>query len=181
MAEKTLRIVVTGAESTGKSTIAKMLAKKYNGLYIPEYAREYTENLKRPYQETDLINIANKQIQQLTQNYSSEHQVIFFDTGLEITQVWFEEKYNHCPDFIKDTIPNLPIDLYIVCDTDLEWKNDKVRENGGTKREYLLKRYEQILRSNQLFYVKIKGFHKKREKYIEMLLNSAYHLQKDKC
>ncbi len=36
-------IVITGAESTGKSTLAENLAGHFSVPYIPEIAREYIE------------------------------------------------------------------------------------------------------------------------------------------
>ena len=37
------KVGIIGPESTGKSTLAQYLAKRYKGVYIPEYAREYVE------------------------------------------------------------------------------------------------------------------------------------------
>jgi len=51
---KQIRIAVTGPESTGKTTLAKQLAEHYRGQYIPEYAREYIENLQNPYTFADI-------------------------------------------------------------------------------------------------------------------------------
>ncbi len=145
---------------------------------MPEYAREYIEKLNRPYNYLDIVNIAKKQIEQLEKQYSSNHQAIFFDTGPEITQVWFEEVYGKCPKFLTEYIKSLSKTIFMVCDTDLAWQKDKVRENGTIKRHYLLKRYEQILRLHKFTYVKISGIHQKRLKSAENILTSAYHLQK---
>ena len=52
--DKMLKIVVTGPESTGKSTLSEQLAKHYHTIFIPEYDRTYVENLKRPYTYEDV-------------------------------------------------------------------------------------------------------------------------------
>ena len=65
-------VVITGAESTGKSKLAELLADKYNVPFIPEYARMYIENLGRKYEYSDVEIIAKKQIEQLNSLKNSE-------------------------------------------------------------------------------------------------------------
>ena len=57
------KIVIIGPESTGKTTLTKSLAKHYNCQFVTEYAREYIDNLNRPYVEDDILKIAKKQIE----------------------------------------------------------------------------------------------------------------------
>lgn len=178
MTTKPLRIIITGPESVGKSTLCKHLAKTYNGIAVPEYAREYIEQLKRPYCYADVVNIAKEQTKQLKNLYHNDYQAMFHDTGPEISIVWFEQVYGYVPQFIKQFTKNMTVDLYILCDTDLPWQNDNIRENNGISREFLLKRYEQILRQHRFNYVKIQGIQKKRLKSAENILDSAYDLQK---
>ena len=47
-------VFISGPESTGKSQLAAELAKRFNGVYVPEYAREYVGNLDRPYEFIDV-------------------------------------------------------------------------------------------------------------------------------
>ncbi|RLD81558.1 MAG: ATPase, partial [Bacteroidetes bacterium] len=62
MKAKAKRIIITGPESTGKSTLSKQLANYYQTIYLPEYARTYIENLNRHYNYNDLVKIAKMQI-----------------------------------------------------------------------------------------------------------------------
>ena len=57
-------IVITGAESTGKSTLTERLANHFNAPFIPETARQYVEKLNRKYTYSDVENIAKMQIEQ---------------------------------------------------------------------------------------------------------------------
>ena len=134
-------IVITGPECTGKSTLAIELAKYYNTLYIPEFARTYVENLKKPYEIQDLEIIAKKQIADFNEYQEKASQLLFLDTYLIITKVWFNVVYNHCPNWLLEQIKNSKIDLFLVCDTDIPWIPDSVRENGGEMREKLKKIY----------------------------------------
>ena len=93
------RIVVTGPESTGKTELAQALASKLNSVWIPEYARQYVENLNRPYEYDDVIQIAQHQVEQEAAFASKIGEgIIIFDTWLIITKVWLDLVFGKCPD-----------------------------------------------------------------------------------
>lgn len=137
---KPIKIVITGAESTGKSTIAEKLALHFNSIWIPELARNYVEELNRKYTYDDIEIIARKQIE-LEQQLSLEHKHIFFDTWLIITKVWFDFVFNKHPLWLHEAILNSNIDLFLLCDIDMPWIADSVRENGGENRKKLHELY----------------------------------------
>ncbi len=157
----TKKVSIIGAESTGKSTLTQQLAEHFESEYISEYAREYITNLKKKYVYKDLIFIAKKQIE-LEQNYFSEDSFIFLDTDLIITKVWFSEVFKKIPDWIDKEILANKADFYLLCNNDIEWKEDPVRENGGERREYLFNLYEKELIKINANYKIISGTGKKR-------------------
>jgi len=134
-------VVITGAESTGKSALSECISKRLGVPYLKEIAREYVENLNRPYNFGDIETIAREQVRQLSELQKEGHSVIFADTWLIITKIWFKEVYNHVPEWLETEIKKGPIDLFLVCDIDLPWVPDPVRENGGDRREYLQQCY----------------------------------------
>jgi len=136
------KIVVTGPESTGKTTLSEELALKLNGALIPEYARSYVENLQRPYNYNDLDVIARHQADQETLlSESTEKHILVMDTWLILTKVWFDVVYGAVPQWIEEYIASADIDLFLVCRPDLPWIPDPVRENGGEMRNILFDRY----------------------------------------
>ena len=62
MSKNFIKVAITGPESTGKSTLAQLLAKEYNTVFNPEYAREYIDNLSIPYSYQDVERIAIEQL-----------------------------------------------------------------------------------------------------------------------
>ena len=142
------RIVITGPESTGKTEMAQALAERLNSLWVPEYARLYVENLGRPYDYNDVVQIAKYQVAQET-NYASKitKGMIIFDTWLIITKVWLDLVFGKCPEWVLDHIRSSRIDLFLICDIDLPWIADPVRENGGEKRKELFRLYCDEIRS----------------------------------
>ncbi len=143
------KVGIIGPESTGKSTLASYLAHRYGGVLVPEYAREYMEKraCASAYMYEDVVNIAQQQVQQLqncihggiTEGYRSN--IVFFDTELIITKVWFLHKFGKCPDFVEKALHDYPMDVYLLCYPDMEWEPDPVRENPDI-REYLFDWYE---------------------------------------
>ena len=57
------KIIVTGPESSGKTTLCKALSKHFNLPFSKEYAREYLDALDRDYTQEDLLKIAKGQLQ----------------------------------------------------------------------------------------------------------------------
>jgi NadR type nicotinamide-nucleotide adenylyltransferase len=155
-------IVITGAESTGKSTLTKELAKYFNVPFNPEIARHYIEKLDKNYNYTDVENIARLQIEQLTMLKNSEHSHIFLDTWLIVTKIWFQVVYNKEPVWLNNEIKRTKIDLFLVCDTDLPWISDSVRENGGEMRNILQNKYIETIRNYNFNYKIIGGQNSER-------------------
>lgn len=165
-------IVITGAESTGKSTLTTALANHFNAPFIPEFAREYVENLNEKYTYTDVEKIAKKQVEELDEFKNTNHPYIFVDTWLIITKIWFDVVFNQIPDWMESVIQNTKIDLFLVCDTDLPWKPDLVRENGGEQRDKLQKRYIKTIQSYNYNYQLV------QEKGEQRIQNALLHLNK---
>jgi NadR type nicotinamide-nucleotide adenylyltransferase len=140
-----IRIVLTGPECTGKSTLAVQLARHYNTISIPEYARDYVENLNRPYTYQDVEHIAEVQLDQYKNSARHTDGLVFFDTYLLITKVWFDVVYKYHPAWIDEALASEPVDLFLLCDIDIPWIPDPVRENGGEMRVRLFNTYKSEL------------------------------------
>lgn len=134
-------VVITGAESTGKSTLTEQLAAHFDTLFMPEIARSYVEGLNRKYTYDDVEQIAKLQVENLNNLVTQQVPLVFVDTWLIITKVWFEFVYNETPGWLIDEIQKTKIDLFLVCDIDLPWIYDPVRENGGENRNILQNLY----------------------------------------
>jgi len=151
------RVAITGPECTGKSTLTEQLAGYFHTKYVPEYAREYIAGLNRPYTFEDVLHIAEVQRDQANSAKQGVNGIIFFDTWLIITKVWFQVVYGHFPTWIDDEIQRKTMDLYLLCDTGIPWIADEVRENGGEMREMLFQKYLDELENQKCNFVIIHG------------------------
>lgn len=167
------KVILIGSESTGKTEFTEHFAKLYNTVFIPEYAREYIESLNRTYNYHDVEKIALKQVEQENAFLKKANEILFYDTYLIITKIWFQHVFYHVPNWIDTYLKNADIDLFLLCNNDIEWKYDPVRENPNL-REYLFEKYKSELEYYKFNYRIVKGRGKKRienaERYVQELL-----------
>jgi NadR type nicotinamide-nucleotide adenylyltransferase len=149
--------VITGPESTGKSTLTKMLAQEYNTSWVKEYAREYLEQLSSDYTFEDVIEMAKIQLQE-EQEAILQNELLFLDTDLTVFYVWIKEKYNIEIDWINTHLTQVQNKTYLLCDIDIPWEEDKLREHPKKEdRERLFKNYVELLERYKLPYYIISG------------------------
>jgi NadR type nicotinamide-nucleotide adenylyltransferase len=159
------KIVICGPESTGKTTLTKQLAKHFNAQWVPEFARDYISNLNRDYTYNDVELIAKEQIKQWELYDSKKDELVFFDTGLIVTNTWFKEVYEKHPEWLDEKLSDYKPALYLLCYYDLEWEFDPIRENGSNeKRAYLFNKYLEEIKKIGCKYQIIKGFNQERFK-----------------
>ena len=138
------KVAIIGPESSGKSTLARYLANRYQGILVPEYAREYVERKGTTDVTYDeLCEIAKHQIEELELIANSQQPTAFFDTELIVTKVWFDYAFGRVPEWLNEAIRRFPMDVYLLTRPDLPWVPDPARSNGSDAiRHELFDRYE---------------------------------------
>lgn len=180
--EKIKKIVVIGPESTGKSSLCEALSKHYHTIWCREYAREYLIENGKDYSYHDLLSIAKGQIA-LEENCIEEvreigeakgqnlenslldnpsgflsSRLLFIDTDMYVMKVWCEYVFNRCHNFILEEITSRKYDLYLLCDTDLPWVADELREYPDEhSRKELFEIYLDILVNQEVPFSIING------------------------
>lgn len=160
------RVGIIGPESSGKSTLARYLAKRYKGVLVPEYAREFVERKGTTDVTWDeLCEIARHQIEGMRglederiRGLEDEwirglEEPVFFDTELIVTKVWFEYAFHKVPEWLNEAIQRYPMDVYLLTYPDLPWEQDGARYNGSDEiRMELFERYEQEIQALDIPY-----------------------------
>ncbi|HEV9036600.1 MAG TPA: ATP-binding protein [Puia sp.] len=144
------KIVVTGPESTGKSSLCDALAAHFHTSWVPEYAREYLETHGVAYTPEDLSHIARGQValedRRAAIAEAAGHRFLFIDTDLYVIRVWSEFVFDRCDPWILNQIAIRRYDAYLLCRTDLPWEKDDLREYPDPAiRERLFRIYREIL------------------------------------
>lgn len=175
------KIVIIGPESTGKSTLCEQLAQYYGMQWCPEFAREYLLTNGKNYSFDDLLTIAKGQLA-LEEEYtalvnsqwslseertwvnphsmvSTHHSpLLFIDTDMYVMKVWCEYVFGKCHQFILDQIVERKYDLYLLCNTDLPWVKDELREYPDEKnRKELYHIYKDLLVNQKVPWMEISG------------------------
>lgn len=147
------KIVAIGPESTGKSTLCADLARNFQTAWCPEYAREYLEKNGTDYTFDDLLKIAKGQIDlenehtaALERQFPNEISYLFIDTDMYVMKVWCEFVFDQCHPFILDQIVERKYDFYLLCDVDIPWTRDGLREYPDlATRQQLFHLYKDLL------------------------------------
>jgi NadR type nicotinamide-nucleotide adenylyltransferase len=140
MAPLPFRVCLTGPESTGKSELATRLARELGFTYVAEYAREYAEERGNDLTAADVEPIARGWLERLP-----DAPRLMLDTDLISTVVYARHYYGSCPAWIEEEARKRRADLYLLLDTDIEWKPDPARDAGGDEREDLFDAFRAAL------------------------------------
>lgn len=155
------KIVFTGPESTGKTTLAQALSNQLHMPYVPEVARTYVDALKRPYQYEDLLNIAMLQMSEEERVRGLHPHMLVCDTDLMTIKIWAEDKFNTCEAWINHALCDRLPDMYFLCAPDFPWQPDPQREDPD-RRDVLYKRYRDELLHCKARFIELSGSPQKR-------------------
>lgn len=159
--ESLKRIALLGAESTGKTTLARSLALRFQTVWVPENAREYMNIHPGAYSMQDIEEISKEQLAQEKRLQSSANQVLIVDTELIISKVWCVDVFGTCPAWIEEEILKHKYDLYLLTANDLPWVADPVRVNAQ-RRDYFFNWYKRELENYNLPYEIVTGRYEAR-------------------
>jgi nicotinamide riboside kinase len=139
------KILVTGPESSGKTTLAQGLNKHLDGLMVPEFSRIYLEKLNRPYIEDDLLAIAKGQLDWINRGVNKSPNFLILDTGLLVMKVWGLYKYQNSHPWIASNLEKQQFDfIFLSSPSDIPWEEDSLRENPND-RDILFQLYKEQL------------------------------------
>lgn len=129
-----LRVVLFGAESTGKSTLAERLSARFNAPWSAEFVREYWDAHAGVITPADLDAIARGQAagEDAARDRAAAGgaRVVFHDTDLLTCTIWDDLLFpGACPEWARDEAGRRAraTDLFLFCDTDLPWAPDPQR------------------------------------------------------
>lgn len=124
-----ITICLTGPESTGKSTLAKILAEFFHWPVVTEYARQFLSSGGVVHTVNDLVRLAHHQIESENQARRSLSNGIICDTDMLVLKIWCLEKFNRVPNALTALSKHHRYDLTLLCKPDTPWQPDPLREH----------------------------------------------------
>jgi NadR type nicotinamide-nucleotide adenylyltransferase len=172
------QIVIIGPESTGKSTLCQQLADYYKTVWCPEFAREYLLAKGKDYSYEDLLNIAHGQIElEELMKVKAQNGMYVIDTDMYVMKVWCEVAFNNCHTWILKQIAERRYDLHLLCDIDLPWVQDGLREYPDVNiRRKLFKMYKDLLINDGGKWAVVSGNHQERLQTAISIINTVTKL-----
>ncbi len=173
-----VKVVLFGPESTGKTTLSQQLAKYYNTVWVPEYAREYLQNKwnneRKTCEPSDLLPIAEGQIKLENALAKKASNILICDTDLLETKVYSEAYYlGHCDTTLEKYALENTYDIYFLTYIDIPWEADDLRDKPN-EREKMFLYFKETLEKYDRKFVILKGNKKERLNnaisYIDQLL-----------
>ena len=158
-----IRIVVTGPESSGKTTLTLDLSEQLRARLVPEFSRFYLESLGRKYQQKDLELIARGQ--KLWENHASNspNPIHVVDTDWTVLKIWEEVRFpeSKIQYWKRGYGPALHVNLYVLCSPDIPWEADPLREDP-VDRDFLFQKYHALLTESEHEFIIAEGSPEKR-------------------
>ncbi len=179
-----VKIVLFGPESTGKTTLSQQLARHYNTVWAPEFAREYLQdkwnNYRKTCENSDLIPIAIGQMKLENNLAKKADKILICDTDLLETKVYSQEYYGGFVDEnLDEAAKKNQYDLYLLTYVDTPWEADDLRDKPEQRLE-MFTAFENALKKHNKNYILLKGDKeirfKKAVKAIDKILKNKNNL-----
>jgi NadR type nicotinamide-nucleotide adenylyltransferase len=155
-----VRICVTGPESTGKTTLARRLAGSLGTAWVAEGSRTYAERVARPLDASDVTPIAREHIALAEEGAALARArgaaSLILDTDLLSTVIYARHYYDAVPPWIEEAERARRADLYLLCDVDVPWIADGVRDRP-IDRGAMFDRFHRALTQRSADFIVVRG------------------------
>ncbi len=169
------KIAFTGPESTGKTSLSMLVAETFGGVYVPEFSRSFLEQTHGYYEEQDLDTIALGQFNSFANQEVNETSLLVSDTDMTVMKVWSQFKYGSVSQTIEQLYQEETFDHLFLCDTDIPWEEDSLREHPES-REELFALYLELVQSKTKNFTIVKGSLEERLKQVQHVLKEKMSL-----
>lgn len=157
-----IRVVVTGSECTGKTTLARALAANFGVPWVPEYVREFVERKRGRLEFTDVEAIARGQMASEDALAATAPKLLVQDTDLLSSVLYSRHYYGDCPPWIEAAAAQRAGDLYLLAGIDVPWVPDGAQRDRPHEREAMHELFRRGLLERGLRFVEVSGSHERR-------------------
>jgi nicotinamide riboside kinase len=158
-----IRVVLTGAECTGKTSLATALSGYYGAPWTPEFVRQYVDTLERELTRDDLESIARGQLAQEDLALDQADQLILHDTNLLSSILYANHYFGEQLEWVNDRFLSRDYALYLLCSPEgIAWQADPGQRESATARAELHETFKESLDTLNLPYIELTGSEEER-------------------
>jgi NadR type nicotinamide-nucleotide adenylyltransferase len=173
-----VRVAVVGAESTGTTTLARALAGHYGTDWVPEYGREYCEQLvasgepleAHRWKTEEFLEIARTQLAREDEAARRCNRLLFCDTDILATSVWHERYVGTASAELRAIAASRHYALHVLTDCDIGFVQDGLRD-GEHVREWMTARFREELAATGRRWLPVSGTHENRMSAVTRVLD----------
>ncbi len=151
----TTRIVIIGAESTGKSTLAAAIARARGLPVTTEFVRDYVDGLDRELTADDLDPIARGQLAE--EDRHGDAPLVLHDTNLLSTLIYARHYFGVVQPWLETAFSRRAYARYLFCQPDIPWVADPGQRESPRVRDELHAIFDAELRRRELPVTQIAG------------------------
>ena len=147
------KIYIVGGESTGKTTLAKKLAERFQTVFIEEYARDFLMKTGGVCKPDDMPLIAEEQFRREEAARKVANRFVFCDTNALVTRVWSNHYFKECHPRVESLIEDA---FYLLLHPDIPWIDDGLRDTPNGRDDFF-RAFKEELKTRGYAHAEIKG------------------------
>lgn len=163
-----------GPESTGKTVMAEILARRYNTVFVPEVARELITS--NDFTEDDIVRIGYAQVERISEKLKTANKILFCDTDTITTQLYSKHYLDVIPEVLFVLEKEIKYDHYFLFDIDVAWVADDMRDLRDRRKE-MFEVFRNGLEQRRIDYTLVQGDYQTRQQLIESWIEKHYELK----
>jgi HTH-type transcriptional repressor of NAD biosynthesis genes len=152
-------MLLTGAESTGTTSLAMALAERFRTEWVPEYGRAYSVRKDRrgePWTSAEFLHIGLTQQAREDAAAREANRLLLCDTDTLATAIWHEQYMGRFGSAIAAASWSDRYDLIFLTDADFPWTDDGTRNSDEVRRR-MQHRFAQELAARGRPFVTLSG------------------------
>ncbi len=128
-----IKILITGPECSGKTTLALGIARYLKAPLVPEFARPYLSLRAGQYQKSDLSSMAAMQDELRKALVGLQSALVIHDTSWLVYKIWSQYKFQSVPENVERGFREMHFDLTLLCEPTDGYASDPLRENANSR------------------------------------------------
>ena len=150
-----IKIVITGTESTGKTTLAKKLAKHFKCSLVLEAARDIISNSNN-FKFEKLHIVATEHAKRIDKIILTHHPLVIIDTDVHTTISYAQFLFGRHLEISSDIYNSNKANVYLYLTKDVQYLQDGTRLSEA-ERNMLDQSHRQVLKDHDINFIELKG------------------------